>query len=68
MLEKLDLIQIRQIVEEGLRPLKSTLRNLEADSRKMRKDINSITAFFDSEYLDLRKRVESLEEKVGIVN
>lgn len=81
MLDKNDLQQIGQLldsrlrpidsrlkpIEEDLRAVKRSVKNLEADSRKIRKDINIIINTFDNEYLDLRQRVERIEEKVGLV-
>lgn len=70
MLDKNDLVQIteivRQVVEHELKPVKKSLSNLEADSRKMRRDINTIVSALDNDYLDLRQRVERIEEKVGL--
>jgi hypothetical protein len=76
MLEKSDLQQIRTIVRTEVRteigreiaPVRKDVKMLKADVSKIRKDINLIIEVFDNEHIDLRNRVDQLEEKVGIVN
>ena len=70
MLENIDLLKIKSVVKEEiasqLKPVKRSLLKLEAGSRKTNRSIDIIVRTFDSEYLDLKERVESLEDKVGI--
>ncbi len=46
---------------------KDDLKPIKQDLAKIRKDMSTITDFFNKEYLDLRNRVERLEEHLGIV-
>ncbi len=55
MLTDEDLGKIDKLITVKLRPL-------ESDITKVRKDMNVIISYFDHEYLDLRKRVERIEE------
>ena len=72
MLEKSDLEQIRVIIKselsEEIAPVKKSLHRLEVESRKTRRDIKMIIGVFDEKDIELEKRVERLETKVGIVN
>ncbi|MCR4278202.1 MAG: hypothetical protein NUV80_04340 [Candidatus Berkelbacteria bacterium] len=75
MLEKIDLIQIRDLfdgrlksIDDQLVSVKKSLKNLETQSRKTNRDIDIVIRTFDNEYLRLRERVERLEEKVGITS
>lgn len=73
MLDKNDLKQIgelirvetRQVVREEIKPLQQDVRTLKQDVKKIRQDQNVIIKFSDEEYLDLRQRVERLEEVVN---
>ncbi|MBI3379307.1 hypothetical protein HY029_00970 [Candidatus Gottesmanbacteria bacterium] len=78
MLTKIDLLSIRntlmKFIKEELHPIKTDLNALKSDVKvikkdntKIRKDISTIADFFDKEYLDLRKRVELIEERLEIV-
>lgn len=49
---------VQSIIQKELQPVKQ-------DLKKVRQDQNSIIKFFDESYLDLRQRVERLEEVVG---
>lgn len=55
MLTKDDLVQIKKIVD----PIKK-------DVAQTRKDVKVLIAYFDREYVDLRKRVERIEDHLGI--
>lgn len=75
MLEKSDLQQIREIIKEEvqpivesqLKPISRSLLKLEAGLRKTNRDIDIIVRTFDRDYLGLKERVASLEDKVGVV-
>lgn len=74
MLTKDDLSQIkiivqdetRKIIKEEIDPLKKDVKTLRSDVSVIRKDIKQIVTFFDHEYLELRKRVENIEQHLGI--
>lgn len=41
-------------------------KTLKTDVAKIRKDVTIIVSFFDSEYLELRKRVDRIEEHLSL--
>lgn len=55
MLTKDDLNQIKKIVE----PIKN-------DVAQTRKDVKVLIAYFDREYVELRKRIDRIEEHLGL--
>ncbi len=55
MLTKNDLDQIKKIIE----PIKR-------DVAQTRKDVKVLIAYFDREYVDLRKRIELIENHLGL--
>jgi len=62
MLTKTDLSQIRKIFKDEVAPLKRDVKTLRSDVTSIRKDVKIIVNFFDTEYLELRKRVERIED------
>lgn len=80
MLTKIDLKQIQRVVHDESRKvvkeenknlasksdLKKELDPIKKDISKIRKDINAIIGFFDTEYLELRKRVERIEDHLNL--
>ena len=56
---------IREEIASELKPLKQDMKAVKQDIKKIRQDQNSIIKFFDEEYLELRERVEKLEEVVN---
>lgn len=70
MLTKGDLSQIQKIVKEevqaGTNPLKKDMQVVKKDVAQIRKDIKVISSFFDREYLELRRRVEKVEQHLGL--
>lgn len=70
MLSKNDLNQIREVVQQEVSdevsPLKKDVKTLKSDVFEIRRDVKRIVNFFDREYLELRKRVENIEEHLGI--
>lgn len=58
-------IDVKNIREE-ITPMRKDIKTIKSDMAKTRKDINMIIGAFDRGYLDLRQRVEIIEEKVGI--
>lgn len=53
-------------LKRELKPIKSDIKTMKEDISKIREDQNTIIAFFDSHYLDLRKRVERIEEVLNL--
>lgn len=66
MLTKKDLQLIRAVVREEigaeLEPIKKDIKTIKSDIVHIRKDSKTVVNFFDKEYLDLRNRIERLEE------
>lgn len=52
-------VRVGDIVDNKLKPIK-------ADIAEIRKDVKGIVAFFDSEYLGLRSRIERIEEHLNL--
>ena len=53
-------------IQKDIRGLKSKIKDLEISNNKIRKDIKKIVGFFDEEYLQVRKRVERLENHLNL--
>lgn len=76
MLEKSDLQQIREVIREEVRPIvkeelvpiKKDIKALRTDVSKIKGDINMVIEVFDEKDIELEKRIERVETKVGIVN
>ena len=71
MLNKTDLQHIQKIVktevqQETRRIVKEELNPVKKDVTQIRKGIKAIIAFFDHEYLELRKRVERIEDHLNL--
>jgi len=72
MLTKSDLKEIDNVVSKRLQnvttkdDLKRELKPIKSDVAKTRKDIDVMLSMFDREYLQLRKRVERIEEYPGL--
>lgn len=66
------MVQIGDLLDDRLdirlKPIARSLKNLEKESRKTNRNIDIIVRTFDNEHLRLKKRVERLEEKVGITS
>ncbi len=63
MLTKTDLQAIDGIVANRIR---EELKPVKKDISKMRKDIDVMLSLFDREYVDLRTRVERIEEHLNL--
>ena len=59
MVTKPDLREIDNLLTKHLKPLKS-------DVAKIRKDVDVMPSMFDREYVELRTRIEKIEEHLGI--
>ncbi len=63
MLTKTDLSAIDELLSNRF---KVELKPIKHDIAKVRKDIDGILSLFDQEYVDLRKRVERIEEHLQL--
>jgi hypothetical protein len=54
------------IVEKAMAPIKKDLKTIKSDMTQIRSDVKTIVNFFDKEYLELRKRVERIEEHLSL--
>lgn len=66
MLTKTDLVQIGNVIDSKLKPIQKDIKTMKSDIAQTRKDVKVIISYFDREYVDLRKRVELIEEHLGI--
>jgi len=66
MLTKNDLKQIQGVVRTEMSSLQQDIKTLRKDVTQVRKDTKMIVSFFDREYLELRKRVERIEEHLHL--
>lgn len=69
MLTKSDTKIIKDLLkplEQDVTSLKVDVKVIKADVAKIRKDVDAVVDFFDKEYLDIRKRVERIEEHLGL--
>lgn len=66
MLSKSDLKQIQQVVQKENSPIVRDIKTIKSDVSQIRKDIKTIVNYFDREYLELRKRVERIEEHLNL--
>lgn len=77
MLTKIDILSLRnslmKFIKEELHPIKRDLQVLNSevkiikkDNTKIRKDVSIIAEFFDTEYLDLRKRDERIGDHLNL--
>lgn len=71
MLTKTDLNQIRLVVREEVtdevkNQLKKTLEPIKKDVAQTRKDVKVLIAYFDREYVELRKRIDRIEDHLGL--
>ena len=70
MLTKQDLQQIgvvvnyetKSIIQTELKPIKEYIRILKRDVTQIRASQNEIIRFFEREYLELRQRIDRIEE------
>ena len=53
-------------LQREIRALASRARNMEIQLNKIQKDIKKIVNFFDQESLELRKRIERVEEHFNL--
>lgn len=63
MLTKTDLKQIDNVLASRLR---QELKPVKSDISKIRKDVDVMLSMFDREYIDLRRRMERIEEHLNL--
>ena len=69
MLTKTDLKDIGNLLDERLdKQFKIKLKPIKSDISKIRKDIDVIVSLFDREYINLRQRIERIEEHLNLPN
>lgn len=67
MLTKSDLKEIDRVVSKRIKTeIKTELKPIKSDISKMRKDIDVLISLFDRDYVDLRNRVERIEEHLDL--
>jgi uncharacterized coiled-coil protein SlyX len=74
MLAKEDLIAIQGIVQAEIKvlikteikPISRSVKELQKDMKSAKRDIRTIIEVFDDKDRQLERRVERLEEKVGV--
>jgi len=54
------------IKNEIQKTIKTEFKPIKSDMGKMRKDIDTMLSLFDREYIDLRQRVERIEEHLNL--
>ena len=62
MLTKNDLKEIAKLIE----PINKDIKTLKKDMAQTRNDIKVIISYFDREYVELRKRIDRIEEHLDI--
>lgn len=62
----LEAFATKEDLDKSLAPLRKRLKSVEKDIKKIREDINMVIGFFDREYLNLKARVERIENFLKI--
>lgn len=72
MLTKLDLLQIKKIVQQEIHqevnPIKKDIKTLKLDVKKIQKTIDTMLDVLDREDVTLRKRVEKIEDHLALTS
>lgn len=67
MLDKKDLQNIEELLEKKLEfKFKIHLKPIKSDLAEIRREVKQVVYFFDHEYLELRSRVERIEEILNL--
>lgn len=67
MLNDSDLEKIRSVTREEIKTqLKIELKPIKRDLRKINGDINTVINVFDRDIITLRKRVDRVEDQMGL--
>lgn len=62
MLTQNDLREIQKVVQGETKPLTKDIKTMQKDIVQIRKDTKALVGFLDREYLELRKRIDRIEE------
>lgn len=54
------------IVEKAIAPIKKDIKTIKSDISQIRSDVKTVINFFDKEYLELRKRLERIEDHLNL--
>jgi len=66
MLTSTDLEKIGNLVTKKIEPLSKDVKTIKSDIVHIRRDINMVIGAFDREYLDLRKRIDRIEDHLQL--
>jgi hypothetical protein len=67
MLTTEDLLQIRDIIRTEIRTeIGNEVEPLKSDLKKLQRDMKTVIRMFDSEYMELRSRVEKIEDHLNL--
>lgn len=66
MLTDADLSKIGKLVQKELTPVKKDLKSLRSDVLYVKKTIDLMIKMFDRDHFELKRRVEAIEEHLGI--
>jgi hypothetical protein len=61
-----NLKQISELLDRKLDPIQKDIKVIKKDLGEARNDVKVLIAYFDKEYVNLRRRVELIEEHLGI--
>lgn len=72
MLTKLDLLQIKKIVQkevhQEINPIKKDIKTLKSDIKKIQKTTDAMLDVLDREDVALRRRVEKIEDHLALAS
>ena len=66
MLTKQDLSEIQKVIQKEVEPIKKDIKTIKSDATQIRSDVKTVINLFDKEYLELRKKVERIEEHLNL--
>ncbi len=61
-----DIKQISELLDQKLTPIQKDINVIKKDLSEIRNDVKVLIAYFDREYVNLRKRIELIEEHLNI--
>lgn len=67
MLTSQELHQIQEIFQKEMLPINKDLKIINKDLGETRNDVKVLISYFNHDYVNLRKRIEVLEEHLGIL-
>jgi len=78
MLTQSDLKNIKELIEpvntkvgdldKKVTSLEKDIKTIKKDASQTRKDVKVLIAYFDREYVELRKRIDKIEEHLGLTS